>query len=255
MNIGILQCDDVNSTLQPRHSNYPDMFVRLLQGIEPGLRFRVWRCHEGELPATPTEADAWLITGSRHGVNDDLPWIPRLSAFLIKAQQAGQPIVGICFGHQLVAKTFGGKVRKHPEGWGIGVSVNTVRQRQPWMLPFVPALHVLVSHADQVSTLPDDTTVLASSGFCPFYAIQIRDNVLGIQGHPEFTKDYAKDLMLKRTDTIPAERIKTALQSLDQHVDDATLAAWILNFMRHVHHASQPSESCTTQTADTAVAG
>lgn len=256
MKIGILQCDDVNATLQPEHSNYPEMFIRLLQGIEPELTFQVWRCHELELPSATTEADAWLITGSRHGVNDDLPWLPGLSEFLTQAQQAGQPVVGICFGHQLVAKVFGGQVRKHPGGWGIGVSVNQMHQRQPWMLPWTPVLRALVSHADQVNVLPNDATVLASSNFCPFYAIQIHDNVLGIQGHPEFSKGYARDLMLKRKGTIPAERIESALRSLDESVDDATLAAWIINFMRGVNmQLSAQTESCTSQATASEVAG
>src|SRR5690606_19702937 len=100
MKIGILQCDDVMAPLRAIHGNYPDMFMRWLRAVDPNLEFVVWRCHDGDIPESVDAADAWLITGSKHGVNDDLPWIARLETFVGELHERRRPVVGFCFGHQ-----------------------------------------------------------------------------------------------------------------------------------------------------------
>lgn len=231
MHIGILQCDDVAPPLRDAHGNYPDMFITLLRGMNDALTFDVWRCHEGELPPSTDGVDAWLMTGSKYGVYDGEPWIEALSEFIRRLHKEQRRIVGVCFGHQLLAHALGGAVRKHPKGWGVGVSYNDVQEQAPWMQPWKPDLNILVSHQDQVYQLPAQSKVLASSEFCPFYMIQIADNALGIQGHPEFTKGYSADLMEMRRGRISDEVLEKGMASLESHVDDELLAGWMLNFM------------------------
>lgn len=231
MHIAILQCDDVAQPLRDIHGNYPDMFITLLQGLDDELTFDVWRCHEGEIPTSTDGVDAWLITGSRYGVNDGEPWIEQLSGFIRRLHQERRRIVGVCFGHQLLAHALGGAVRAHPQGWGVGVSVNQVKEQEPWMQPWKPELNTLVSHQDQVHQLPPQSQVLASSDFCPFYMIQIGDNALGIQGHPEFTKAYSADLMAKRRGRISDDVLDKGMKSLESPVDDTLVARWMLAFM------------------------
>ncbi|MFQ5565497.1 MAG: type 1 glutamine amidotransferase, partial [Paracoccaceae bacterium] len=103
MLIGILQTGDVPKALAPRYGEYAPMFEAWLGRAGPELAFRAYAAHDGTLPADSAECDAWLITGSRHGVYDDLPWIAPLKAFLRDARAAGRPIIGICFGHQILA--------------------------------------------------------------------------------------------------------------------------------------------------------
>ena len=231
MHIGILQCDDVAQALRETHDNYSDMFITLFRAIEPDLTFTVWRCQDGDIPASTDAADAWLITGSKYGVNDGEPWIEALSEFVRSLHQEQRTIVGVCFGHQLVAHALGGAVRSHPGGWGVGVSHNQVQERAPWMHPWKPDLNILVSHQDQVHQLPENSKVLASSEFCPFYMIQVDDNVLGIQGHPEFTKGYSADLMERRRGNIPDHVLDDGITSLERPVDDMLVGRWILNFI------------------------
>jgi GMP synthase-like glutamine amidotransferase len=245
MKIGILQCDDVAPVLQERHGNYPDMFIRLFHSVDPDLSFEVWRCHEGELPSLDADVNAWIITGSKYGVNDGEPWIEALSERTRQLAEHAQPVIGICFGHQLLAHAMGGKVMRHRGGWGVGVSFTKVQQSKLWMTPWKDNLDLIVSHQDQVVALPPSSKTLASSDFCPFYMVQHGASMLGIQGHPEFTKPYSADLMELRRGVIPDERIEQGLESLRASVDGDLLAGWLVNFMRRFSHAPTALQSAS----------
>ncbi|ALM51533.1 glutamine amidotransferase-related protein [Halomonas huangheensis] len=236
MRIGLLQCDDVAEELRDRHGNYPQMFADLLgraavqQGIE--LEWQVWRCLDGDIPEDVDAVDAWLTTGSKFGVNDGLAWVEKLEGFVRQLWVAGKPLVGICFGHQLIARALGGEVIQSPKGWGVGLSFNQVSEQQAWMTPSSHALDLLVSHQDQVTRLPDNTRVLGGSPFCPNYLIQAGDCFLGVQGHPEFSPEYSRDLMQLRRSLVGDARVREGLASLSSEINDDLMALWILAFMR-----------------------
>ena len=231
MLIGLLQCDDVAEALQPRHGNYPEMFERLFKAVDPTLEFRVWRCLDGEIPDDTDAVDAWMTTGSKYGANDGDDWIEALSGFIRKLWAAGKPLVGICFGHQLMARALGGEVVKSERGWGVGMSFNRLSERAEWMVPWQEELDLVVSHQEQVLRPPQGARILAQSDFCPIYVMQLGEHFLGVQGHPEFGKAYSADLMERRRDSIPNDRLREGLASLDAPVDDRLMARWILNFM------------------------
>jgi GMP synthase-like glutamine amidotransferase len=237
MLVGILETGKVNETLVPCHGEYPPMFVDLLSPAGPELRFRAYATEDGEIPADPTECDAWLITGSRHGVYDDLPWIEPLKAFLRAARAAARPIVGICFGHQILAEALGGRAVKSDKGWGIGVHDYAVDRRPGWMAgaPGTFASHAF--HQDQVITIPEDATVLASSPFCAFAMLAYGDpeapDAISIQPHPEFGEAYVRDLLdLRSGIAIPPDEAAAARSSLDRPVDRAEFARWCVAYLR-----------------------
>ncbi|MDX9686487.1 MULTISPECIES: glutamine amidotransferase-related protein [Halopseudomonas] len=232
MKIGILQADDVNPVLQPEHGNYPQMFEKALRAVLPDCELPVYRVLDGELPATTTECDAWLITGSKFGVNDGLHWIEALSDFVRTLWAEQRPLVGICFGHQLMARALGGTVVKSDKGWGVGLSFNQVIERKPWMQPWQEELDLLVSHQDQVVVLPEEAQVLASSDFCPYYLIQYGECFLSVQGHPEFCVDYCRALMEMRRDTLPAARLRAGRASLNAEADSQLMMQWIASFLQ-----------------------
>lgn len=234
MRIGLLQCDDVAEPLRTRHGNYPDMLQTLLDAVDPNLEFRVWQCHQGDIPDVDASVDAWITTGSQCGANDSTPWIQDLSEFIRRLWEARRPLVGICFGHQLIAQSLGGRVQKSPNGWGVGVMEHELIVRQPWMSPWIgDRIRLLSSHQDQVVSLPEEGIVLARSNFCPIYMMQVGKTFLGLQGHPEFPKAYAADLMDRRRDIIPPIRVEAGTRSLRLTVDDMAMGRWILNFMRY----------------------
>ena len=232
MNIGILQCDRVRDEFIAVHGQYPERFAAILQPADPSLHFTVFDAEHGVLPASIDEADAYLITGSRHGVNDGFPWIAELEEFVRRLHSAEKKIIGICFGHQLVAKALGGKVIKSPNGWGVGMSQNKITKPQQWMEPSQSQFNLLVSHQDQVIGLPNGAEVLASSEFCPYYMMQIGTHILTVQGHPEFTKAYSRDLMMFRKQILGALVFQQGMDSLDLPEDDQLMAKWIINFLR-----------------------
>ncbi len=240
MKIGVLQCDDVAGPLQAAHGNYGDMVCRWLGAADARLSFQVWACHKGALPDARARADAWIIGGSKNSVNDDEPWIDALSEFVREQWRRQQPLAGICFGHQLLARALGGTVAVDDHGWGVGIYETRLAGREPWMSPWPgERLQLLASHREQVHTLPESARVLAGAPFCPHYLMQVGDTVLGLQGHPEFTRAYAADLMLmRRGSLIPELRVQGGLRSLFLPVHDQIMAHWFLRFLRRAGRAA-----------------
>ncbi|UAW99838.1 gamma-glutamyl-gamma-aminobutyrate hydrolase family protein [Halopseudomonas nanhaiensis] len=240
MKLGLLQCDDVTASLQARHGNYPEMFLRLLREHIPAAEVQVFRTQDGDLPARIDDCDAYLTTGSKYGVYDGLPWIAELQAFVVELWERHKPLVGICFGHQLMAQALGGEVRKSEKGWGVGVSFNRVMDRKPWMEPWQDKLDLIVSHQDQVMLLPPQAEVLAQSEFCNYYLVQYGEHFMSVQGHPEFCKGYSRDLMTAREGMIPAERLRAGHASLNAEIDGPLMMRWIVSFLQRGaarHHA------------------
>ncbi len=230
MKIGILQCDHVREELQPAFGDYPAMIASLFAKVTADCQFKTFQVQLFEYPQTLDECDAYITTGSRHGVNDDHAWITRLEEFIRELNQAKKTFVGICFGHQLMVKALGGAVDKSDKGWGIGVTNNTVVCSKSWMQPQQHGLDIIASHQDQVIRLPKEMEVLARSHFCPYYMLQHGDHFMSIQGHPEFTKEYSAVLINIRRKLIPAKRIQEGEASLKADIDDRLMAQWIVNF-------------------------
>ncbi|UYM14609.1 type 1 glutamine amidotransferase [Endozoicomonas euniceicola] len=231
MNIGLLLCDDVQTQLQPDHGNYPGMFQALLEQHNPTLKLTTYRALDGQLPENTTDCDGWIISGSRHSVNDPFPWISALEAFVKQLYIDGQTTVGICFGHQLMAKALGGTVVQSDKGWGIGISGNTLIKHHDWMQPSLNSLRVLVSHKEQIEHLPNAATVIAASDFCPYYMVTYSNHFLSIQGHPEFTKAFMEALIRSRKKGLPQSRFVEGIESLKQPVDSSVVGQWVLNYL------------------------
>ena len=238
MKLGILLCDRVQSPLQAEFGDYPQMFASIIQKARPEISIVPYYAVDGQLPAELDECDVYLCSGSKWGVNDSAPWIRQLEDFVRALYQAQKGFVGICFGHQMIARALGGEVQKADQGWGVGVAQSHVISAKPWMDPSPCALRLIVSHQDQISRLPPASEVLMQSEFCPYSMIQVSGHFLGVQGHPEFSPAYSAALMEVRRDRIPAARISAGLDSLLQPVDDVRAMQWILNFLSLSHSNS-----------------
>jgi len=192
---------------------------------------------EGIYPESPDECDGYIITGSKSSVYDSDEWITKLRDYVRNLASHRKKMVGICFGHQLLAHVLGGRTAKSEQGWGVGVMTceNKVIESTSWpnwMHPVKSSYSLLVSHQDQVVQLPPGATCIASSKFCPNSAFQVEDYALCFQGHPEFVRDYSRRLMEMRRDRIPHELIEKGLHSLEANTDHLIVAEWMVNFMR-----------------------
>jgi GMP synthase-like glutamine amidotransferase len=236
MKIGILETGEVHPDLMARHGDYPTMFQKLLGAVDPGLEFATVRVVAGEMPASPAQADAWLVTGSRHGVYDGLPWIEPLKAFLRDCVAVRVPVIGICFGHQILAEALGGRAVKSDKGWGLGVQDYEVVARPGWMTHVPDRFAVRALHQDQVVAVPPDTTVLASSPFCEYAALAYGDpdspDAISLQPHPEFGAEFMDELIALRAGTvIPEPEAAAGRASLERSVHGHDWARMIVDFL------------------------
>jgi GMP synthase-like glutamine amidotransferase len=225
MDVAILETGKPPGDLAARFGRYPAMFAKLLG---PGFATVSYDVAAGELPAEPEAHAAYLITGSPAGVYDPLPWIDPLKAFLLQAKGKAK-LVGICFGHQLMAETFGGRVTKCERGWGAGLQRYELWRPAPWT-DGPASVAVPVSHQDQVLEPPPQATILGGSAFTPFGLIAYDDQpAFSMQFHPEFEPDYARALIEFRRDRLPDP--DGALASLDRPDDRGRVAGWIRAFL------------------------
>ncbi|MFM5804338.1 glutamine amidotransferase [Aeromonas veronii] len=232
MRLGILDCDRLDPDLADRFGPvYSEMFIRGFAALAPELEFRVWSALDGELPEDLHECDAWIITGSRHDAYSDIPWIQALRAWIRQAHDADVKLAGVCFGHQVIAQALGGEVVKSTKGWGLGVSVHPMLADEPWMAPARDQIRILASHQDQVALLPPGATRLAGNDFCPNFMFLQGNNIVAIQGHPEFSVEYNRALIERRRGLLPDERYQSSLSSLEGEVDSATMMQWLLQFL------------------------
>ena len=222
MLIGILQTGLAPEALAPEMGDYPDMFARLLDGH--GFTFRTYKVVEGEFPASVTECDGWLITGSRHGVYEDHPWIPPLEAFIRDSFAVHVPMVGVCFGHQIIAQAMGGKVERYAGGWAVGATDYDFGGEK---------LTLNAWHRDQVVTAPKGAKVIATNDFCTNAALLYEDKALTVQAHPEFRPEFVDGLMKTRgKGLVPDEVMAEATTKLGAPLQDKTMAARIAAFFK-----------------------
>lgn len=208
-------------------------FQRFFDQVAHNLMLVEYRVTEGEFPADVHACDAYLVTGSPQGVYDPEPWIPALADFLRRSYAAGIKLVGICFGHQLLAHTLGGHAEKAAGGWGMGLRRFEIVAAPPWMAPALPHGQLYFCHQDQVVRLPPAAQRLAGDAFCPNALFAIGDQVLGIQGHPEFSTDFMAlliDALGENAGTTVAARAAASLREGAPH--GALVAQWVVNFLQ-----------------------
>lgn len=228
MTIGLLLCDHLDADVIEAVGDYTDLYPAVLGPV--GLDLRVYEVTRGEFPASTDECDGWITSGSRRSAYEDEGWIHQVSEVIQAVAAERRPQVGICFGHQLIAQALGGEVAPAEVGWGVGVKTFDIVADAPWMQPSAEAFHMLMSHKDQVSRLPDGAELLARAEYCPVGAYRIEDHVFCVQGHPEFVPELSRVLIGKRREVLGADVADAGLASLDTPLDHERFAQWIAHF-------------------------
>lgn len=223
MKIGILQTGHAVDVIRDELGEYADMFEHLLRGH--GFSFSRYFVVDGVFPDSVAAADGWLITGSKHGAYDDLPWIAELEAFIRAIRDDGRPLIGICFGHQVIAQALGGKVEKFSGGWAVG----------PQEYDFGDGQKMLLNawHQDQVTKLPDGAQVVADNEFCKNAAFLISNNIMSIQPHPEFSARMMQLLISHRgKGVVPDDLLAGAAANLHAATDEKVYANQMAAFFK-----------------------
>jgi len=156
---------------------------------------------------TAEECAGAVITGSHSMVTDNLPWSVKLEEWIMSLLNAGTPLFGICYGHQLLARAAGGQVGFLPQGKEIGtVGVHLLPDcaNDPLFRSFPRSFCVHATHSQTVLSLPTEATCLAANAYEPNHAFRVGDWAYGVQFHPEYNIDIMRSYIQEQTDELKA---------------------------------------------------
>ena len=214
MRINILLCDTFPGLLPDYIPSYTSMFEKLFTSVSQEVELSEYRVLDGVFPTTIDPDAIYLITGCNKASYDNDDWIVKLRHWVVDAMEKHAKLVGICFGHQVIAMALGGKTERYADGWGTGIRSSQIIDEDMKSHFGSDDIRLLYNHHDQVVQLPSGATPLASSSFCQFEGFRIGDKVLTFQGHPEYTPEYAIHLLENHADGEDPEVCRKALESI-----------------------------------------
>jgi GMP synthase-like glutamine amidotransferase len=242
MHLCILENDDLDPPLAQRYTRVAAMFEHLFAQAGYQGRIDTFSARHGQYQASFAAYDAVLLTGSRADAFSDEPWVVALRAQVARLLQDQHKLLGVCFGHQLIAHCLGAPVQRAPRGWRVG------RQAYDWLgAPEhlgltqgqaaqgvqLAQLALLASHQDQVLALPAGATLLATQADCPVAAYALGDQVFCIQPHPEFTPEVSAFLLDKRKGMLGEPLYEQSISSLSEPHDGLALARFMIRFVQY----------------------
>lgn len=222
MKIGILVTGHPPDELYGEFGTYDGMFRALLGGN--GFTFETYNVVDGEFPASTDAAEGWVITGSRHGAYEDHAWIPPLENLIRAIRDKGQPLIGVCFGHQIIAQALGGKVEKFTGGWAVGRTDYDLDGQTVTLNAW---------HQDQVVALPDGARVTGTNDFCRNAMVAYGDTIWTVQAHPEYGDRFIQGLIETRgKGVVPDELMQAATDRLPANDDNPKIGQFMAEFLK-----------------------
>lgn len=226
-----------------RHGGFPH-WIRVAAGLGRDEVVGVDVEHGEPLPSREGFAGV-IVTGSGAMVTDRHAWSEATAAWLREAAHAGLPLLGICYGHQLIAHALGGEVGWHPEGREMGtVEIERLAPANddPLFAGLPERFAAQATHLQSVLRLPEGATLLARSGHDPVHAYRWGDAVWGLQFHPEFSTTHMRGYVRARCEALRGEGL--CPDTTERGVSATPHARRVLRrFVRHARAASTPSSS------------
>lgn len=232
--MAVLLTNNDTSAFAAHFPNDGQKVVQLLQPLQPDWSFEVVPVKDGALPESSKAFDGYVITGSPASVNDDsLPWVGPLLDFIRAVHATRQPLIGLCFGHQAVARALGGQVARNAAGWGLGTAPTHWYVERPWMSPPLATTTLMAAHNEQVIRMPEGAVCLGGSEFCPIGSMQIGQHIWTTQFHPEMPLVFMQALLGYLADKLDADTMARAHASLNNAADVPLFGQWMVQFFEH----------------------
>jgi len=229
----VLQAGSADPRVVARFGDYPDWFARLMT---PRVALYVVRPYEVEPPPI-RDFDAVLITGSPRSVTEPEPWMEDAATYALTAARS-RPVLGVCFGHQLLARALGGAVVPNPAGREAGtaaVELTEAGARDPLFAGLPRALLVQQTHADHVTELPSAATLLATNSFSRVQAFAAGESIRAVQFHPEIDAERSRALNECRRELLdrnaPGGCAAVLGSILPTPLSERVLSNWIARFV------------------------
>jgi GMP synthase (glutamine-hydrolysing) len=223
MKIGILIAGHLDESMFATHGDIDKVIIDMLQG--QGFEITSYAVCDNHFPADLNSADGWIISGSIHCANDDIDWINKLKALVLEIYDQAIPLVGICFGHQVIAAALGGKVEQFCGGWGVGGHEYQIADNQK-------SARIIAWHQDQVVEKPQQAKCVGSSGFCENAFLVYENKAFTMQPHPEFSLALAHDLLAIKQSSFNQQMVEQVQESLQQPLDSVLLHNAIGHFFK-----------------------
>lgn len=186
-----------------RHGDFEELTKRGL-GSRLAEVITVNACHGEPLPS-PQECHAVVITGAHCMVTDNLPWSLAIEAWIPDLIRLQVPLLGICYGHQLLGRAMGGQVDFHPRGREVGtveIKKTAAAQTDPLFKQLPEQFPAHTTHAQSVRTLPPKAVLLAENAFEPHHAFRVGPCAWGVQFHPEYSLEVMRDYLFKQQELL-----------------------------------------------------
>lgn len=235
MKLCILDNDILEGYLGDTYGSFGALFEQLFDRVGARWETQIFHTQLGQYPNSFDDFDAVLLTGSRADSFSDEPWVVELRRRVSELLAEHKKMVGVCFGHQLIALCLGAPVGRAPQGWGAG------RMTYDWHRRDLPHSHeragiaLLASHQDQVHALPPGAQLVASSPFCPVASFTVGDYVFCIQPHPEFSVDMSAYLIDKRRELLGEAQYTASRDSLLHGHEGEDIARLVVSFLGTNH--------------------
>lgn len=208
--IAIIQTGQAIPTALEKYGDFDQWFIDGMQ-TKP-IQTQTYRVFEDLNFPDVNDLAGIIVTGSSAMVTEERNWSEATINWLKTLVNFNIPILGVCYGHQLLAKLFGGTVNWNPNGRQIGqikISLSSSIQQDslfsPMMNTEVAVLGFLATHQQSVTQLPKDVTLLGSTVLDPNHCFRYKKHIWGLQFHPEFTLGIIQDYIQARADDIVAE--------------------------------------------------